>query len=247
MTSPENPYFAIVIANRLWAHYFGRGLVEPIDDLRATNPATNERLLAALEEHLRDVNYDLRAFTRTLLNSRAYQLSSEPNATNAVDFQNFSHALDKALPAEVLRDAISQATGVPEKYPGWPEGYRAIQIWDNRLPSYFLRIFGRPIRASVCECERSNEPSISQALHLMNSPEIQSDIQASDGRARKLADSDRTSADIIDELFLATLSRFPSPAERNRTLQEFERMDRRAAAEDILWALLNSREFLYNH
>jgi hypothetical protein len=246
MTAPDNPYFAKVIVNRLWAHYFGRGLVEPIDDIRATNPATNERLLVELERHLREERFDLRTFTRTLLNSRAYQLSSRTNRSNAADVQSFSHALDKALPAEVLLDAISQATGVPEKFQGWPEGYRAIQIWDNRLPSYFLRIFGRPLRASVCECERSNEPSISQALHLMNSREILSHIQSSDGRARQLADSGKSPVEIVEELYLATLSRFPTADEQKLTLEEFGRADRRAATEDILWALLNSREFLYN-
>ncbi|RPI89673.1 MAG: DUF1549 domain-containing protein [Planctomycetaceae bacterium] len=246
MTDAANPYFAKVIANRLWAHYFGRGLVEPIDDLRETNPATNEPLLFALERHLRDVKYDLRAFTGTLLNSRAYQLSFQTNASNAADQQNFSHVRAKALPAEVLLDAISQATGVPEKFQGWPEGYRAIQIWDNRLPSYFLRIFGRPLRVSVCECERSNEPSISQALHLMNSPEILGRIASPDGRARKLADSAATPEQIVDELCLASLSRYPSHDERQLLLAEFDRTDRRSAAEDVLWALLNSKEFLYN-
>ena len=247
MTSADNPYFAKVIANRLWAHYFGRGLVEPIDDLRATNPATNEPLLLALEQHLHDVRFDLRAFTSTLLNSRTYQLSARTVPANASDTQNFSHAVDKALPAEVLLDAVSQATGVPTKFAGWPAGYRAIQIWDNRLPSYFLKIFGRPLRASVCECERSNEPSISQALHLMNSPEILNRIQSSDGRVRTLVAEGLASAEIVDELYLATLSRFPSVAERELMLSEFARGDQRAAAEDTLWALLNSREFLYNH
>lgn len=246
MTSVDNPFFRRVIANRLWSHYFGRGLVEPIDDLRATNPATNEPLLTALADHFHEVKYDLKAFTRTLLNSRTYQLTWGTNSSNAADDQNFSHARDKALPAEVLLDAISQATGVPEKFQGWPEGYRAIQIWDNRLPSYFLRIFGRPLRTSVCECERSNEPSISQALHLMNSGEILGRIESADGRARRLADSSVTAEQIVEELYLATLSRFPRAEERRLLLTEFERSERRIAAEDALWALLNSKEFLYN-
>ncbi|HND53821.1 MAG TPA: DUF1549 domain-containing protein, partial [Pirellulaceae bacterium] len=169
---PDNPFFARAIANRLWAHYFGRGLVEPIDDQRATNPPVNEPLLAALAAHLKDVKYDLHAFTRTLLESRAYQLSSQATDANRDDRQNFSHAQPKALPAEVLLDAVCQTTGVPEKFNGWPLGVRSIEVWDNRMPSYFFRIFGRPARATVCECERSNEPSISQALHLLNSPEI---------------------------------------------------------------------------
>jgi hypothetical protein len=248
MTSPDNPYFATAIANRLWAHYFGRGLVEPIDDLRPTNPATNGPLLADLARHLRATGYDLKAFTRTLLESRAYQLSARASEGNAEDVQHFSHAAAKALPAEVLLDAICQVTGVPEKFNGWPDGYRAIQVWDNRMPSYFFRIFGRPMRASVCECERSNEPSITQALHLMNSAEIADKIRARTGAARRLADSAGAPAEVIDELYLAALARFPSDRERAVLLEAFAGpADRRAATEDVLWTLLNSKEFLYNH
>lgn len=170
-----------MIANRLWGHYFGRGLVEPLDDLRATNPATNEPLLDALAAHVVEVGYDLKALTRTMLNSRLYQLASRPNDSNRADEQNYSHASWKALPAEVLLDAICQATAIPEEFNGWPRGYRAIQIWDNRMPSYFFRIFGRPQRVTVCECERGNEPSIAQALHLMNSPETVHKIRHRDG------------------------------------------------------------------
>jgi hypothetical protein len=246
MTAADNPYFAATIANRLWAHYFGRGLVEPLDDMRATNPASNEPLLTDLARHMREKKYDLRAFTRTLLNSRAYQLAST-NESNAGDEQNFSHAAAKALPAEVLLDAICQVTGVPEKFNGWPEGYRAIQVWDNRMPSYFFRIFGRPVRYSVCECERGTEPSIAQALHLMNSPEITAKVRSRQGAARTLADSDQKPDAIIDNLFLAALGRPPSGPERDRLLEAFADGDRRAAVEDVLWALLNTKEFLYNH
>jgi hypothetical protein len=249
MTAPENRFFAAAISNRLWSHYFGRGLVEPIDDLRATNPATNEPLLVALASHLRELKYDLKAFTRTLLSSRVYQLDSRANQGNVSDEQNFSHAAHKALPAEVLLDAICQATGAPEKFNGWPEGYRAIQIWDNRMPSYFFRIFGRPVRASVCECERSNEPSISQALHLMNSPEVAEKIHSRSGRARQLADSEIEPSAIVEELYLTVLARQPSDAERVLMLSAFTRegADRLAAVEDVLWALLNTKEFLYNN
>ncbi len=246
MTAPENPFFATVIANRLWAHYFGRGLVEPIDDIRATNPASNEPLLAALTAHLRETKYDLKAFTKTLLLSRAYQLSSQATAGNATDEQNFSHATVKPMPAEVLLDAVSQVSGVVEKFNGWPEGYRAIQVWDNRMPSYFFHIFGRPVRFSVCECERGTDPSIAQALHLMNSPEIAAKIRARSGSVRKLADSDKKPEAILDELFLSALSRRPTDAERVKLLTAFTEGDRRAAIEDILWAVLNSKEFLYN-
>jgi hypothetical protein len=248
MTDDANPHFATMIANRLWAHYFGRGLVEPIDDLRSTNPASNEPLLAELAAHMRQVKYDLKAFTRTLLASRLYQLSGEATETGASDEQNFSHAAIKALPAEVLLDAISQATGSIEVFEGWPVGYRAIQIWDNKLPSYFFRIFGRPVRATVCECERSNEPSIAQALHLMNSPEIMAKIRDRAGRAAQLAESLNQPPQIVEQLYLAALARRPTAEEQTLMSEAFAAgRDRREAAEDVLWALLNSKEFLYNH
>jgi len=249
MTAPENEFFARAIANRLWAHYFGRGLVEPVDDIRATNPATNEPLLEALTAHLREVNYDLKAFTRALLNSRVYQLSAATNASNVDDEMNFSHMRYKVLPAEVLLDAICDATEVPEKFEGWPAGYRAIQVWDNRMPSYFFRVFGRPVRASVCECERSSEPSISQALHLMSSDEIAGKIRDRKGRARRLANSATPLGTAVEELFLATLSRLPTEEERTLIRETFGEgeVDRRAYLEDVLWMLLNSKEFIYNH
>ncbi len=247
LTNSNNPFFARAIANRLWSHYFGRGLIEPIDDLRETNPATNQPLMQALTQHMHDVRFDLKAFTKTLLNSRVYQLSAETNPSNDDDQQNFSHATWKSLPAEVLLDAISHSAGVPEKFNGWPEGYRAIQIWDNRMPSYFFRIFGRPVRATVCECERSGEPSISQALHLLNSPEIAEKIAHRHGRARRLAATDLAPRKIIEELYLTTLSRFPTTAEEQLMQHAFDSGDRATAAEDILWALMNSKEFVFNH
>jgi len=150
------------------------------------------------------------------------------------------------MPAEVLLDAVSQVTGAPEKFNGWPEGFRAIQVWDNRMPSYFFRIFGRPVRFSVCECERGTDPSITQALHLMNSPEIAEKVQSRTGTARTLADSEKKPEAILDELFLGALSRRPTDAERVKLLAVFADGDRRAAIEDVLWVLLNSKEFLYN-
>jgi hypothetical protein len=168
-----------------WAHYFGRGLVEPIDDLRATNPASNEPLLQALAQHLVDVKFDIHAFTRTLLDSYAWQLSTQLNESNQLDDQNASHALWKPLPAEVLLDAVSHVTEIPEVFNGWPVGYRAIQIWDNKLPSPFMEVFGRPQRqTALAACERGSEPSIAQALHLMNSPGTMEKIQHGRGRRR---------------------------------------------------------------
>ena len=192
------------------------------------------------------MKYDLKAFTKTLLLSRAYQLSSRAVPGNAADGQNFSHAAVKPMPAEVLLDAIGRVTGVPEKFNGWPAGYRAIEVWDNRMPSYFFRIFGRPVRYSVCECERGTDPSIAQALHLMNSPEVSGKVQSSAGTARRLADSKLTPDAVVEELFLAGLGRRPTPAESARLREAFAEGDRRSATEDVLWAVLNSKEFLYN-
>ena len=245
--SRENPFLAQSIANRLWAHYFGRGLVEPIDDMRATNPASNEPLLQSLAEHLREVDFDLKQFTRSLLSSRVYQLASTPNESNVTDEQNFSHANPKSMPAEVLLDAISSAAGAPEKFPGLPAGFRAVQVWDNRMPSYFFTIFGRPVRASVCECERSNEPNIAQALHLMNSPDITGKIGSPTALAARLADTDLPPREIITELSLASLSRFPTSEELAHFEKMFGESNHRTAATDVLWILLNSKEFLYNH
>ena len=249
LVRPDNEFFAKAIANRIWAHYLGRGLVEPVDDIRETNPATNEPLMKALSQHMIGVKFDMKSFTRTLLRSRVYQLSSESNDSNRDDLQNFSHATYKALPAEVLLDAISQSTGVAEKFNGWPDGYRAIQIWDNRMPSYFFQIFGRPVRATVCECERSGEPSISQALHLLNSPEITAKIRHREGMARRLAKSELTVDELIDELYLTALSRFPRDEERALMADAFAvpEISRQEAVEDVLWALLNMKEFIFNH
>jgi hypothetical protein len=260
-TAADNPFLARAIANRLWAHYFGRGLVEPIDDLRATNPATNEPLLDHLEARLKALRFDLRAFTRELVASRTYQLAAVPSPGAEADRRHFSHAHPKALPAEVLLDAICQATGVNELFNGWPEGTRAVEVWDNRMPSYFLKVFGRPVRATVCECERGTEPSIAQALHLINSPEIEAKLGGRHGTARRLAESSLPPDAIVEELCLATLSRPPTVAELAALLPLFPASAepvagsdagdgatvRRAAVEDVLWTFLNRKEFLGNH
>ncbi|MDP6445238.1 MAG: DUF1553 domain-containing protein, partial [Pirellulaceae bacterium] len=249
ITRADNPFFARMGANRLWAHYFGRGLYEPVDDLRDTNPAANGPLLDALAAHLVEVKFDLKAFSRTLLNSRVYQLQPTPNESNALDEQNFSRAAWKPLPAEVLLDAISQTTEIAEQFNGWPEGYRAVQVWDSRMPSHFFRVFGKPQRVSVCACERTTEPSIAQALHLMNSPESVRKIRHRRGRAARLAGSEMSPAQVIEELYLAALARTPNDAELQLMMEAYRRpgADRRSATEDVLWALLNSKEFIYNH
>ena len=187
MTDADNPWFARLAVNRLWKHFFGRGLVEPEDDLRSTNPATNEPLLDFLARRLSQARFDLKAMMRLIMNSRAYQLSSVPNATNADDEQNFSHHYVRRLPRGSrcwTRSATS--TGTSEAFAGRPPGTRAIELWDNRLPSYFLEIFGRPERNSPCECGRSSEPTMAQALHLMNAPEVEAKVDQPRGRVARL-------------------------------------------------------------
>ena len=152
------------------------------------------------------------------------------------------------MPAEVLLDAIGQVTGVGEKFIGWPEGYRAIQVWDSSLASYFFRIFGRPKRFTVCECERSNEPSITPALHLINSTEISSKLRSRSGHAYALATSSLSPVEVIEEIYLGSLARYPRPSEREAMLSAFaDGRDRRQAVEDVLWAVINSKSFIYNH
>lgn len=245
MTAPQNPWFARLIANRLWKQFLGRGLVDPEDDLRSTNPATNEPLLAYLAEQVVASGYDLKAVMRLIAGSRVYQLSSVPNETNWDDEQNFSHYYAKRLPAEVLLDAISQVTLSPETFPGRPPGTRAIELWDNRLPSYFLEIFGRPERNSPCECGRSSEPTIAQALHLMNAPEVQHKIGSPGGRVAQLVESGAEPGAIVQELCLAALGRPPREKELQVAHELFAAAGTRQAAEDFLWTLLNSYEFLF--
>jgi hypothetical protein len=245
MTDPKNPWFARLIANRLWKHFLGRGLVEPEDDLRSTSPATNEPLLNFLAEAVIANRYDLKAVMRLILNSRVYQLSSVPNETNRDDTQNFSHYFVKRLPAEVLLDAISDVTGSPEQFPGKPPGTRAIALWDNRLPSYFLEIFGRPERNSPCECGRSSEPTMAQALHLMNAPEVTEKITSPGGRINRLIEGQATDYVIVEELCLAALGRLPTEKEAKVAQEFFAKGSRQQAAEDFLWTLLNSYDFVF--
>ena len=247
LTDPENPWFARLAANRLWKHFLGRGIIEPEDDLRSTNPATNPELLDFLARQVVLSRYDLKSVMRLILNSRVYQLASEPNATNRDDSQSFSHYYVKRLPAEVLLDAISQVTGVPEAFPGSPPGTRAIALWDNRMPSYFLEIFGRPERNSPCECGRSDDPTMAQALHLMNAPEVEAKVSSSVGRVAQLIDRGATGSEIVDELCLAALGRRPTEREREVALDLFASAPPRQAAEDFLWTLLNCYEFLFVH
>jgi hypothetical protein len=247
LTDPENPWFARLLANRLWKHFLGRGLVEPEDDLRTTNPATNEPLLDHLARQVVASRFDLKAVMRLILNARVYQLSGATTPANRDDDQNYSHHYARRLPAEVLLDAVSQVTGVSEPFPGRPAGTRAIQLWDNRMPSYFLDVFGRPERNSPCECGRSGEPTMAQALHLMNAPEIEAKLASPSGRVDRLIDAGKCRDEIVEELCLAALGRPAGAKERRVAAALFDQAPPREAAADFLWTLFNSYEFLFIH
>jgi hypothetical protein len=251
LVRPDNPFFARSLVNRVWAKYFGTGLVEPVDNFSVANPPSNERLLDALARDFVAHGYDLRHLERTILNSRTYQLSALPNATNADDRHNFSRAAVRRLPAEVVVDVLNAALGVTEDFgPDVPPGSRAVEIAPNRIRNehlaYIFRIFGRPARTAACDCERSMEPALPQTLFLLTDPTLLNKITT--GRLQKLLAEQKTDEEILDELFLATLGRFPDANEKRSALEYVQdKKDRQAAFVDTLWALLNTREFILNH
>lgn len=248
LTSPENPFFARNIVNRYWAYLMGRGIVEPVDDLRVTNPPSNPELLDALARDFVARGYDLKALLRTIMTSRVYQLSATPTPANARDDRFYTRYPVKRLPAEVLLDAICDATGVPEKFSGLPKGTRAIQLPDAGVASSFLDTFGRPPREIACECERSAEPNIAQALTLMNGEVLNRKLGPDEGRIARLLARNVPTADAVTELYLATLSRYPRSTELRTALGLIGKApNRKEGLEDLLWTLLNSREFLFNH
>jgi hypothetical protein len=251
MTAADNPFFARNLANRVWAHLLGRGLVEPVDDVRATNPPSNPELLEALAAELVKQKFDMRGLIRAICASRVYQHSTRPNPTNERDEQNYSRALLKRLDAEVLLDAVCQTTGVPEKFSGAAAGTRAIELWDSQIEHDFLRLFGRPVRASACECERVVEPSVAQVLHLLNSERVQQKLAHEDGLIARLCRRESDNARLVEELYLTIFSRYPSDGERQVAVAHLQRSAgapaRRTAAEDLAWTMLNSLEFVFNH
>ena len=249
LTSSENPFFAKAAVNRVWANFFGRGLVEPVDDFRISNPCVNPELLDALARNFVEKRYDLKQLMRTIMESRLYQLSSRPNASNLADTKSFSRSYRRRLPAEVLLDAVNDATGMSSSFSAMPVGARAIQTWSFKIDSHFMDAFGRPNSSSDCPCERDTHLSVVQSLHLMNAKDIQAKLANQNGRARQLADSSRSPRDIVEELYLATVSRFPNSEELDVALRAFnaEGATRRTATEDVFWALLNSAEFVLNH
>jgi hypothetical protein len=262
LTAPENPYFSRAIVNRIWANFFGVGLVEKVDDLRVTNPASNEPLLAAAARYLADQKFDLKALMRAMLQSETYQRSSAPLRENAAEQRFYSRYYPRRLMAEVLLDAYSQVTEVPTEFQldlrnqnrglgdKYPVGFRALQLPDTRTFSYFLETFGRPDRVKTCECERTAEPSMSQALHIANGDTLNDKLKKKENIVGNLMSSGMSDEQLIEEACLTSLSRLPTDAEKKRfakILKETAAEERRLAVEDLFWALLSSREFLFNH
>jgi hypothetical protein len=252
MVAADNPFFARAVANRYWAHFFGRGLVDPLDDMRVTNPPSNPELLDALARELTGHGYSLKHLIRTICNSRTYQLGSAPNEHNRQDKQNYARFYPRRLSAEVLFDAVCQVTDGPASFGGLPQDRhaprRAIMLPDESFASYFLDVFGRPQRISACECERVNEANLAQALHLLNSDEVQGKLSRSGGRADQLAKDSRPDADRIDDLFLWAFARTPTGPQREAALAHLAKhpKDKKVAYENILWALINTKEFVFN-
>ena len=262
MSEPTNPFFAKALVNRYWKHFFKRGLVEPEDDIRDTNPATNPELLDALAKHFVESGFDLKEAVRVIVQSQTYQLSAMPNEFNAVDQQNFSHYYPKRLQAEVFLDSIDLLTGAKTDFADLPPGTRAIALPDNSYnkAAPFLKVFGRPEGASVCECERVQSSSLAQSLHLMNSTEVKGKLTTANGRADRLSKPEVPVAEGIREIYLAAFGREPTGEElsiaedhlvKERTDAAGKPIDpvkaKRMGYEDLLWAILSTKEFLYNH
>jgi hypothetical protein len=255
VADPANPFFARAQVNRIWHHLMGRGIVDPLDDFRASNPPVNAPLLDALAQEFVSHGFELRRLIRTIMNSRTYQLAAAPNDTNREDETNFSHALVRPLQAEQLLDAVARATDVPVAFPGYPRGFRAAQLpgvrperQRDRRPSEgetFLKVFGKPDRLLTCECERSDDTTLNQAFQLVTGELMNAVLADSDNRIGRLLNSGKSDREILAELYLAALSRAPTSREAEANLQLLERSkNRREMLEDILWGLLNAKEFL---
>jgi hypothetical protein len=247
LTSPQNPFFAPNIANQLWTHFLGRGIIEPVDDVRISNPPSNPELLEALAAKLVEYHYDFKRVVRDICTSRTYQLSTRPNDTNGSDDRNFSKARLRRLRAEVLLDCISEVTETQDKFNGLPRGARAVEIADGNTGNYFLTTFGRASRTTVCSCEVKVDPNLSQALHLLNGNTVQTKIEQG-GVVKKLIKDGRTPEQIIEDLYLRCFTRKPTAEEQSR-LKEFfvEGAKPDQVLNDVFWSLLNTKEFVFNH
>ncbi len=248
MTHADNPFFARTMVNRLWAHFLGRGIVHPIDDARSTNPPSNPELLDALANDFIASGYDVKHLIRTITNSYAYRLDSAPEPGNAGDTQTFARFYARRLPAEVILDGISQVLEVPTVFPGVPAGTRAIQLPDENVAAHFLDVFGRPARMSACECERVDAPALTQALELVNSTEIQRKLTEASGYAQQLAGRDLPNDAVAEEIFVRVFARNPRPDELKAASEYLAgQSDRGEACRSLLWSLLATNEFLFNH
>jgi hypothetical protein len=247
LTSPDNPYFARNVANIVWAHFTGRGIIDPVDDVRISNPASNPELLDALAAKLVDYKYDFKKLVRDICTSRTYQLSTRPNKSNASDDRNFARAGIRRIRAEVLLDCISEVTGTSDKFRGLPRGAHAVEIADGNTSTYFLTTFGRASRTTVCSCEVKTDPNLSQALHLLNGDTIQSKIE-SGNVVKTLLKQGKSPDEIIEELYLRCFSRKPTADELTKLkayLTDKTKPDR--VLNDVFWSLLNAKEFVFNH
>ena len=251
---PDNRYFSGAMVNRLWRHFMGIGLVEPVDDLRATNPPSNKALWELLNREFVASRYDLKAVMRLIMNSRAYQLSSETVPANATDTRFHSHYYARRMPAEVLLDGLCQVTGLPESFPGYPLGIRAIQVPDPSTDSAFLSLFGRSERTTACACERSGDVTLPQLLHLQNNDGLMQKVRASDGALALLLKQEPDNQKVIEACYLASLGRLPAAAEKESLLNAIggaaatlTDQQRSEVFQDLLWALLNSKEFAFQH
>jgi hypothetical protein len=247
ISSTDNPYFATSVANRVWAHFFGRGIVEQVDDIRVSNPPSNPELFHTLGDKLVEYKYDFKQLVRDICNSEAYQRSTVRNASNADDERNFAHGNVRRIPAEQLLDCICVVTDTQEKFRGLPLGARAVQVADGQTSNYFLTTFGRSPRDTVCACEAKTEPNLSQALHLLNGTTVQGKMNQGQLVA-KLLKSEQTPEQIIEQLYIRCLSRKPTAEEQSRLLALVsEAPNPQSGLDDVFWAVLNSREFLFNH
>ena len=246
LTTKENPHFARSLSNRTWSYFFNRGIIDPVEDLRTTNPPINPELLDALTKDFTDHGFDIRHLMRTIVTSQTYQRSGVPNESNRIDTLNFSHAIPRRIPAEALLDSLVQATGVRENFGGAPGGFSAAQLPDAEITSEFLSLFGKPQRMEACECERDSDSNMLQALHLINGNSILRRVTDGNGRVAQLLKQHATNEPLVEDLYLWALARRPTSQEVLVAHKHFEAygMDRTAAAQDLMWALFNSRDFL---